>query len=252
MEAKAMAVVSVPVMPIRAEAKDASEMVTQGLAGEKVEILESAARDWVKIRCLWDDYEGWSDRKQLVHAESEGAVHVISAVNQTFVRLRDEAVLNLSMGSRLVAGLSPNRWWLGDDELLATGPIRTFDGEAVDLAERLMGVPYLWGGRSAFGLDCSGLLQLVCLATGRNLARDASDQIHSGEPISPSEAQRGDFAFFQNDAGAIIHVGILSASDEIVHAAGEVRRDDFRPDGIYNRGDGRRTHALAGIRRVSF
>ncbi len=244
--------VQVPVMPIRAEARDASEMVTQGLAGERVEWLEAGEKDWVRVRCDWDGYEGWCDKKQLCEIDDNQTVdEIYLEPNLTcFTRLADGAVMWYSMGSRLAVADGGEQYRCGEWLLQphdAVGQTLGCD-DAVSVALRLLGVPYLWGGRSAFGIDCSGLVQLAWAAKGVALPRDASQQCGVGQAVGVGE--RGDLAFFSNDNGAIVHVGILLSPGEILHAAGEVRRDRFSAEGIQHAPSGKLTHRLAGIRRV--
>lgn len=245
--------IQVPVMPIRAEARDASEMVTQGLAGELVEWLEAGERDWVRVRCAWDGYEGWCDRKQLFQApgnHQDGGFPLTQNLT-CFDRLGDGATLWLSMGCRLaVASEEDGSFRLGGWTLSLRGLLPGGAPDAVAAAESLLGVPYLWGGRSAAGVDCSGLVQLAFGLTGTKLPRDASQQFAVGTEVELGQAERGDLAFFSNDQGAIVHVGILSSPVEILHAAGEVRRDRLSPAGIVHVSSGELTHALAGVRRV--
>ena len=245
--------IQVPVMPIRAEARDASEMVTQGLAGELVEWLEAGERDWVRVRCAWDGYEGWCDRKQISQSpdKQEYRWFCLTQNMTCFDRLDDGATLWLSMGCRLaVASEEDGSYRLGGWTLSKRGLLPSWAPDPVAAAESLLGVPYLWGGRSATGVDCSGLVQLVFGLTGIKLPRDASQQIAVGAEVDLGQEERGDLAFFANDQGAIVHVGILCSPVEILHAAGEVRRDTFSPAGIVHASSGVLTHALAGVRRV--
>lgn len=129
---------------------------------------------------------------------------------------------------------------------------------ALEQALRWLGVPYAWGGRSTAGVDCSGLIQVTALAVGWQLPRDASQQWEVSEPVAWAERRAGDWAFFSNALGQIIHIAWLLDATTVLHAAGEVRRDKLDTRGIIRylpdaSSDGTPqelvTHTLAGIRR---
>ena len=116
---------------------------------------------------------------------------------------------------------------------------------------RYLNAPYLWGGRSPFGIDCSGFTQLVFKFAGIKLQRDAYQQGGQGSIINfIEEVQPGDLAFFSNDEGAIIHVGIMLKDNRIIHSSGKVRIDKIDHFGIYNAETKKHSHLLKLIKRM--
>ncbi|MDR0970322.1 MAG: C40 family peptidase [Lentimicrobiaceae bacterium] len=237
------------VLALRATPSDKSEMVSQLLYGDSYQIIEEET-NYFRIRTDFDAYEGWLDKKQHVALTDSRQVSEVFFVSEAVcVHKTPEGLSKIfSFGSIISAR-----------EKLQMSDIKTmkfstnFDGDKmVEHAKKLLGVPYLWGGKSAFGIDCSGLVQLCAKATGKRLFRDASMQATQGEMIDfLQEAQAGDLAFFENKEGAIVHVGIVMSNQEIIHASGMVRIDLLDQSGIYNRAMKRHTHKLRFIKRIS-
>jgi cell wall-associated NlpC family hydrolase len=126
-----------------------------------------------------------------------------------------------------------------------------FRSGVIDVAKFYLNAPYLWGGKSVFGIDCSGLSQMVFRQFGIKLRRDAYQQAEQGELVGfLQEAKAGDLAFFDNNEGRINHVGIMMDNERIIHASGKVRIDAIDNQGIFNRELNRYTHKLRIIKRV--
>lgn len=242
------------VIPLRAEPDDRSEQVSQVLFGETFEITEWTER-WVKIITSTDDYIGWIGRLQfamLGHIAYQGLKNVqppltYRAVTQAW-KIVDNSVIYLPAGSSL-AFLEGTTCKIGGDKFEIIGEI----GEREDIATTakfFLNAPYLWGGRTHFGIDCSGYTQVVFKLNKIKIRRDASQQAEEGIKVnSLKEATLGDLAFFNNPEGKITHVGILLGSEHIIHASGKVKIDEIDDDGIYSVGLKRHTHKLHSIKR---
>ncbi|GAA4237619.1 C40 family peptidase [Postechiella marina] len=239
------------VVPLRFEPSDKSELVSQVLYGDHFKVLEQR-KSWSKIRLAFDKYEGWIDNKQYVEFQEahynflEKDSPKISHDLVEFIQDENDQLHPLLLGSSL-NGLSFLK--------------HKFDGasfEGVGKKENLiktaflyLNSPYLWGGKSPFGIDCSGFTQMVYKLNGFKLLRDASQQATQGEALSfIEESEPGDLAFFDNSEGDIIHVGIIMKDNYIIHAHGKVRIDRLDHSGIYNVDKNIHTHKLRVIKKV--
>ncbi|MBO4752269.1 MAG: C40 family peptidase [Bacteroidales bacterium] len=227
---------TLPLCPVRAEASDRAELVDELLFGDRMTVLERQEK-WSRVHCAEYDYEGWVDNKQYTVVEKAeyeaiGQWQGYVAEPLMSVSLGDDSFL-VPMGARLPELL--------EHELL----------KPIDLASKLLHTPYLWGGKSCMGIDCSGLTQVVYRVCGVQLPRDASQQVLCGEEVkSIDDAVQNDLCFFKNDGGKIIHVGIYIGDNRVIHASGQVRVDRIDSRGIFNADMGQYTHTLAAIRRV--
>ncbi|UMQ39938.1 C40 family peptidase [Chryseobacterium sp. Y16C] len=230
----------VTVAPVRAEGSDKAEIVTEILFGESADILE-VNKNWTKIKMHYDDYEGWIDTKQIRPISDEDfAKRKVTVVTEDFssVLMNDGKTL-LSMGSEVEFPVVASR--------------RSHDvRESIALtAKEFLNVPYLWGGKSFFAVDCSGFTQLVYKVHNIKLPRDTYQQAEVGEALSFVEESRpGDLAFFENPEGKIIHVGIMLDSQKIIHASGKVRIDTLDSTGIFNKELNKHTHKLRVIKSI--
>ena len=226
------------VISIRLEGNERSEQVSQLLFGETFEIIEWG-ENWVKIITSFDNYTGWIGRLQFIMIghmaykkfKQNPASLTYKAVTQAW-KIANNSVLYLPMGSSL-AFLEGTTCHVGMDKFEIIGEIGETENFAVT-ASSFLNVPYLWGGRTHFGIDCSGFTQMVFMLQGINLLRDASQQVGQGYPIEKvSDGKLGDLAFFSNAEGKIVHVGIMLSNEKIIHASGKVKIDSIDEKGIY-------------------
>ena len=239
----------------RAEASDKAEMVTQLVFGEPYTILEEAEK-WIKVRSQVDEYSCWIDRKQ--HNElSENELENLNlntakrcgSVFADMLRHSDGARIPVSFGA-ILPNYQEGKCRIKGVQYSFEGRIARKDSTSLERhARRILHIPYLWGGKSASGMDCSGFIQLLYACSDIALPRDAAQQAKLGEEVSVEEAKYGDLAFFSNENGKITHVGALLRPDLIVHASGSVRMDSFDQTGIKD-SNGEYTHKLAVVKRM--
>lgn len=246
------------IIPMRAEASDKSEMVNQLLFGEHYKLVEKKAK-WFKIRLAHDDYEGWISHNQYFEIDKKD-----------FTKLSDQSIY---FNFNLIDAITTDK---GDIIPVVLGSVLPFyDGKScfikddlfhfegaqlavnkskidiVNTAYMYLHTPYLWGGRTPMGVDCSGFTQMVYRLNGKHIPRDASQQVDLGVTLSfIEEAESGDLAFFDDAEGNIIHVGIILENNHIIHASGKVRIDRIDQQGIFNKDLGEHTHKLRIIKKV--
>lgn len=242
------AICTVPVAPVRSMASHRSEMVSQLLFGEGCSIIETRD-EWLNISCVHDGYEGWCQASQftMIDKSIAGRPRLMADAWSTSIRLKEQD-MQVPMGSLFVSPEDLKGVMVTPSSFI---PASSPDAEAlIERARKLLNTAYLWGGRSAYGIDCSGFCQLVFGFFGLGLPRDASQQVNHGELVGfLQEARAGDLAFFDNAEGRIVHVGILLDHHYIIHAAGKVRIDKIDNAGIINSDTGLRTHQLRVIKR---
>lgn len=248
----------VAVAPIRTEPSDKSEISTQLLFGDHVEILEKD-ESWWRVRNAYDDYEGWMDFRQLTNLSMEAYIanhncdFLVPAEVSNMIIDAEGTKYYLSPSSNLPL-YNDGFCYLGETKYqVVFNPHEVSAGADRSISETALffqNVPYLWGGKHLFGMDCSGFVQTVFKLNGIRLNRDAYQQAEQGQTVDfLSEVLPGDVAFFDNADGRITHVGIMLSSSEIIHASAKVRVDRIDNQGIYNAELSKYTHKLRIIKR---
>lgn len=251
--------------PVRASASDKAEMVTQLVFGDVVDVLERHDQ-WLRVRIAVDGYEGWIDEKCVLPVDQDwldaisGWEYVMAdslAVVGTWAG--SPLPLHLSLGARVPrtppmddgqCKIAIGNWQL---EIEPDAIRRAFEPKAealIAISERFLGAPYLWGGKSLWGIDCSGFTQMVYLLCGCTLPRDASQQVALGKEVAFENRAAGDLAFFVNKSGNIHHVGLVLPDGNVRHASGHVHDSPLVPEGIIGKYTGKQTHTLCNIKRI--
>jgi hypothetical protein len=250
------AICNLSVVPVRTEANDRAEICTQLLFGELIEVL-SQENNWYLIQTE-DKYQGWIDYKQVQIISNKEYQQLLSSPcfysAELLQHIKDESNQNdipILIGSRIPTG-DGKSFQINNVNYSYSFPNKAYQYENIcDLALKFLEAPYLWGGKSAFGIDCSGLTQVVAKICGIDIPRDATQQAECGNLVSfVEEAELGDFAFFDEEDEGIIHVGILLSKNQIIHASGKVRIDAFDHLGIFNKDRNKYSHKLRFIKRI--
>jgi len=250
------AICSAALCPLRAEPSHKAEMVSQLLFGESCLILDKSADHWIKIRCKYDGYGGWCQDSHILEVD-QSFYEQEKGLTRKWITEIDFAgsLLNVPLGSSLPFTKKARLDGSGiriHYEGKTWNPLREKTTKAAikKLAYSFLGTPYLWGGKTVFGTDCSGYTQTVFRFFNINLSRDAWQQALQGTEVRKLEDSKfGDLAFFDNDAGKITHVGILLNKHKIIHASGKVREDKINSEGIINVDTQQQTHKLKIIKR---
>lgn len=247
--------------PVRSEPSHKAEMVTELLFGERVEILEINDKDWAKVRVEWDGYEGWCKFGQLYvvpYKEYKKQPKYLTANHAGQLLMNDSEQL-LPLGADLF-GMKGSKISLFEKttkykgKKTAVKKLSLSCDNVKEAAMQYMNAPYLWGGRSIAGIDCSGLVQMAFKLCGTKITRNASMQAEEGTTVDfLQSAKCGDLAFFDNEQGKITHVGILLDNATIIHAtdtAGKVVTDKIDQGGIISIQLRKRTHNLRVVKRL--
>ena len=251
------AVCCVPVAPVRIEPDHRAEMTSQLLFGECCIVTDAEKAGWVKIVNQYDAYSGWCSQSHFQEIDEVTYYSEETDLAGDWVNEIDfnGQLMRIPFGSSLTAVKKGEALWR-QNKLQYAGNLwkpvgAKHDAETIkQLAFMFFNTVYLWGGRSVFGTDCSGLTQSVYKFLNISLLRDAQQQATQGEMVGfLQEARCGDLAFFDNEDGNIIHTGILLDATAIIHAAGRVRVDKIDNAGIIDAETGQRLQRLRVIKR---
>jgi gamma-D-glutamyl-L-lysine dipeptidyl-peptidase len=260
MELNQKGICRLAIVPLRSEPSDRAEMATQLLFGDHYGVTEfSTDHKWARVTVAYDGYEGWIDMKQHTPISDEYFEHLNHTEFKICLETSSTVMYKKQMIQIVLGSILP----ITSIELFEVSGQFAFNGSSKNMGEKqgfdflkqiagkFMNAPYLWGGKTPFGTDCSGFTQQLFKICGYRLKRDAYQQYGQGIAVeSMNDASPGDLAFFHNENGKISHVGVLMEDQDFIHASGFVRRDKLDNKGIFNEELATYTHQLAGIRRI--
>lgn len=238
------------VVPVRKEPTSLSEQVTQLVFGDYVQVLE-IDNGWTKVLNLADNYEGYVDSRNILEIDRRRKNNFFTTGMFSYIQM-DRELIPIPFGSKLIGrdfSIGGHHFTITNDHI---SKIQEFNKENLrEIVLPFLNVPYLWGGKSVMGIDCSGFTQMVYSCFGIDLPRDASQQVKHGKKIpSIFAAEEGDLCFFGESEQKITHVGIFLGKQYIIHASGRVRIDLIDNNGITDHSTGEYTHKLQYIKRV--
>ena len=236
---------------MRNENSHKSELISQLLYGDCFKVI-SKKNEWLQIATITDDYSGWIDYKQtqlITKSEAEDISFTINSYSSSlvdYIETSENKLISLVLGSNVGATKFLGHGFKGS---IIKG--KKPKSNLLKIASLYLHSPYLWGGKTPMGIDCSGLIQMIYRINGYNIPRDAAQQVKLGETLSfIDESEVGDLAFFDDEDDNIIHVGLLLGNNYILHAHGEVRIDRIDQTGIYNVKTKRHSHNLRIIKKL--
>ena len=250
------------IIPVRKEPSEQSEMITQILYGEHF-VVNEIMLGWANVKLAFDGYNGWVDMKMITPLVEKAYQKIERAPFAVTTDIFNIIPVNTEQTTMIVAGSTLPFWRpnlkefsIQQEIFQHTGNI-TFRKPAnirkvlIEQALKYFNAPYLWGGRSPLGIDCSGFAQIIYKMVGYSIPRDVSTQVHCGTALSfVEETLPGDLAFFDNEEGQIVHVGIIWEKHKIIHASGKVRIDNVDQFGIFNVDTKQYSHQMRVMKRI--
>jgi len=251
------------IVPVRSEPREKSEMCTQILFGEHYTIIEESTK-WCQVKLAFDGYEGWIDQKMINEIDEQNFLQLAGIPPVVTTDVFNIVQPKGGYSNFLIVAGSSLPFYDSLNHTFKIGEVvYNIQGNSIassrpnvreviiENALKYFNAPYLWGGRSPFGIDCSGFAQVLYKMAGITIPRDAVQQAMLGENLTfVEEALPGDLAFFDNEDGAIIHVGVIWEKNKVIHSSGKVRIDNIDHFGIFNIDTGRYTHQMRLMRRL--
>jgi cell wall-associated NlpC family hydrolase len=250
------------IIPLRKDPSEKSEMVSQILFGEHFKVHEQFM-GWCRVTLDYDGYEGWIDQKMATEIPDRAYPKISNSPFAVCTDIFNLVPANNEQHMMIVAGSSLPCWRPYKKEFSINREVYQMNGNfmyhqpsdirkfMIRQALMYFNVPYLWGGRSPFGIDCSGFTQIIYKQAGIKIPRDTTQQVRQGVAFSfVEEAQPGDLAFFDDEEGNIIHVGIIWEKNKIIHSSGKVRIDNVDQFGIFNVETKRYSHKMRVMKRL--
>lgn len=253
---------SLSIIPVRKEPSERSEMITQILYGEHF-VVHEMMLGWAHVELAFDGYDGWVDMIMITplteksYQKIDRAPFAISTDIFNIIQINEEQTTMIVAGSTLPCWRPYLKEFSIQHEVFRHRGNFTYKKPAnirkvlIEQALKYFNAPYLWGGRSPLGIDCSGFTQIIYKMIGYAIPREVSQQVHCGTALSfVEETKPGDLAFFDDDEGRIVHVGIIWEKNKIIHASGKVRIDNVDQFGIFNLETKRYTHQMRVMKRI--
>ncbi|MBN2521738.1 MAG: C40 family peptidase [Bacteroidales bacterium] len=244
-----------PLIPIRSEPNHKAEQASQLLFGETVEVIEQNG-DWLNVTTDFDHFCGWIEERSVVFYTGRTKDHKMQIISKPYFNIQKENQnIIIPAGSEIPSVRSGDKFTLANNTFYLKDHLppgsKTNRSNLLTTSKQFLNAPYLWGGRTIFGFDCSGFVQTVCKIHELPLPRDAKDQAEKGENVKDlNSVLPGDLLFFRNQENKISHVGIYAGENKIIHASISVRMDSIDEKGIYNNELHKHTHELFSIKRL--
>lgn len=244
-----------PYIPLRSETSHKSEMLNQVVFGEKYKIIAKRA-NWSQVELIHDNYCGYIENKVINEIEENdfNEMIIMQNSNNVLIKNNNEKII-IPMGAKIPKEINNNKFSIKDNnyELLSEIYCKKKNKKEIifEKSNALLNTAYLWGGRTEWGLDCSGFSQLIYRSIGIEIPRDANKQSQLGNPVCFfEEAELGDLAFFENEEKEVIHVGIIIDKNKIIHCSGFVKIDFIDHNGIFDKKQGYYSYQLSIIKKI--